>query len=39
MTILAAFIWFFKSFDALLLGPKFKDLLSPVNIIGEGLYE
>ena len=29
----------FKSFEALLFGPKQSERLSPVRIIGEGLYE
>lgn len=33
----AAFMWFFKSLDALLLGPRQRARLSPVNIIGAGL--
>ena len=35
----AAFIWFFISFEAQLLGPRHSDRLSPVRIIGDGLYE
>lgn len=35
----AAFRCDFKSFEALLFGPKQSERLSPVRIIGEGLYE
>lgn len=35
----AAFIWFFISLEAQLFGPKHRDRLSPVRIIGDGLYE
>lgn len=33
----AAFIWFFISLEAQLLGPRHRDRLSPVSIIGDGL--
>lgn len=39
MGILAAFMWLFKSLEALLFGPRQSARLSPVNIIGDGLYE
>ena len=34
-----AFKCVFRSFDAQLLGPRHNDRLSPVNIVGDGLYE